>query len=80
MKVEVLTVNDIDIPRWRWWSNWIDVAVFDFGTSGYLLQMKVSRTNRKRFNHIPLKGVGVVCAHTGQAGDLVQMATTGGKQ
>lgn len=29
MKVAVLTVDDVKIRRWHWWSNWIDVAVFD---------------------------------------------------
>lgn len=71
MKVNVLTVDDVEIPRWRWWSDWIDIAVFSWGAKGYLLQMRISRTNAKKFR----------CRSFGQypyatiteAGDLVQM-------
>lgn len=47
--VKVLTVADVEIKKWRWWSDWIDIAVFDYGGCGHLLQMSISRTNCKRF-------------------------------
>ena len=74
MKIDVLTVNDVEIKKWRWWSNWVDVAVFDqFAVDGYLLQMKVSRWNSKKFKCVPLKSFRY-SAHpsTSQAGHLTQ--------
>lgn len=73
MKIDVLTVNDVDFGQFRLWSNWVDVAVFDYFGSGYLLQMKVSRWNRKRFHCVPLKSFFAE-AHpcTSQAGHLTQ--------
>lgn len=62
MKVAVLTVADVQIGRWRWWSDWIDIAVFDFGYTGYLLQMKISRTNAKRFTVRAFSGVSAAAA------------------
>ena len=52
MKVDVMTVEEAKFPRFLWWSKWIDVAVFDYGGYGYLLQMKVNRFNAKRFKCI----------------------------
>lgn len=78
MKVDVLTVNEISIPEWRWWSNWIDVAVFNFGGGGYLLQMKVSRRNSKRFKAVALKAAhNAAHATIAEAGDLLQMTSNG---
>ena len=57
MKVDVITVADIQIKPWRWWSNWVDVCVFDYINCGYLLQMRVSRTNLKSFKVIPFKSI-----------------------
>ena len=75
MKVNVLTIEDISIGRFRWWSNWIDVAVFTHSLKGQLLQMKVSRTNAKKFRTIklgsPLKFWSWVSAL--EVGDLTQM-------
>lgn len=75
MKVDVLTVEQVSIGKYRWWSNWIDVAVFDYGSCGYLLQMKVSRRNAKRFKAVEMKSA-FGCAHASisHAGNLVQMA------
>jgi len=56
MKVPVLQVNDVEISKFRWWSDWIDIAVFDFAGNGHLLQMKISRRNSKRFKTIPFSG------------------------
>lgn len=75
MKVDVLTVSDVEIKKWRWWSNWIDVAAFNYGGDGYLLQMKVSRTNSKKFRAVAYKAIyNLVHASINEAGDLTQMA------
>jgi len=76
MKVTVLTVDDVKIRRWHWWSNWIDVAVFDFAGAGHLLQMRISRTNAKQFRCRKFASpfsMGVPYANIVEAGDLVQM-------
>jgi hypothetical protein len=74
MKVDVLTINEIGIPKWRWWSNWVDVAVFNFGGDGYLLQMKVSRRNSKQFKAVAFKAAyNVAHATTADVGNLLQM-------
>lgn len=74
MKVDVLTVQDVEIKRFRWWSDWIDVCVFNHGYTGHLLQMKISRINSKRFRAKMLSGsvfmYGISCD---QVGDLTQM-------
>ena len=75
MKIDVLTVNDVEIKKWRWWSNWVDVGVFDrWSSSGYLLQMKVSRWNSKKFNCVPFKRSFLCDTHPSisQAGNLTQ--------
>lgn len=74
MKVEVLTVDQVKIRPWRWWSNWIDVCVFGYAGVGYVLQMRVSRTNAKQFAHRGMRSAfGVAYASERDAGDLVQM-------
>lgn len=83
MKVEVLTVEQVRIKQWRWWSNWIDICTFSYGHTGYLLQMRISRTNAKQFAHRRmLSRVGVAEVNAHEAGDLTQMGsrtqTTGG--
>jgi len=78
MKVNVLTVENVKIGRWRWWSNWIYVAVFNFMSTGHLLQMRVSRTNAKQFRCRKFAGItGVPYANTFDAGDLAQMEREG---
>jgi len=77
VKIDVLTVNDVEIKKWRWWSNWVDVAVFDhhhnYSTGAYLLQMKVSRWNGKRFKCVPLKSFrGSPHPSMSEAGNLTQ--------
>lgn len=72
-KVNVTTVDDVKISRWRWWSNWIDVCVVEFNYQGYLLQMAVSRTNSKKFKLVAFKA-GYNMANCGaRVGDLTQM-------
>jgi hypothetical protein len=74
-KVDVLQVADVSIGRFSWWSNWIDVCVFDWSGYGYLLQMRVSRTNSKKFKATPFKQVFSMMAHprTCDVGNLTQM-------
>lgn len=74
MKVNVLQAADVKIKTWRWWSDWIDVAVFDWTGYGYLLQMRVSRTNAKRFKAVAFRRA-LRIPHPGcsAVGDLTQM-------
>jgi len=41
--VKVLTIKDVKIRKWRWWSDWIDIAVFDYAGEGHLFQMSINR-------------------------------------
>lgn len=73
MKVEVLTVNDVTFRPWRWWSNWVDVCVFDWASEGYLLQMRVGRNNAKAFKCHAFKSLaGIAHPHSGSVGNLTQ--------
>ncbi|MBM7070889.1 hypothetical protein JQC92_02385 [Shewanella sp. 202IG2-18] len=55
MKVNVLQVEGATFrSKLSWWSNWVDVAVFNHGSHGYLLQMSMSRNNKKRFRDIEM--------------------------
>ncbi len=70
--VKVLQVEDVEIGKWRWWSDWIDVSVFNFGHGGYLLQMKVNRRNGKKFRATAFQGVARAAhASCGEVGDLI---------
>jgi hypothetical protein len=73
MKVCVLTVEDVKISKWRWWSKWIDIAVFDFECRPWLIQMKISRTNGKKFRSISIVGSFYKQATTREIGDLTPM-------
>lgn len=74
MKVNVLQVEQAKFKNsWCWWSQWIDVAVFDYGCRGYLLQMKISRLNRKEFIAVAMSGI-IAEALAGRIGDLTQMS------
>lgn len=73
-KVMVMSADQAKFRPYRWWSNWIDVAVLPHDGRLYLLQMSISKTNRKRFittditenrNYLP-----TTLEHLG---DLVQM-------
>ena len=73
-KVDVVTVDDVTISKFHWWSKWIDICVFNFGGTGYLLQMRVSRTNAKSFRCAGMTGLGgCPSATTLDAGALKQM-------
>lgn len=77
MKVDVLQVKQAKFRnKFCWWSNWIDIAVYNWGDGSYLIQMKVSRTNKKKFHSIHTTGRGWG-ANTNQVGDLTQMSKEG---
>lgn len=66
MKVDVITLEEAKVPKFCWWSRWIDIAIFDYrGEYGYLLQMKVSRLNAKRFKCLPFNQHWWSDAHPG---------------
>ena len=73
MKINVLTIDDMTIGKWRWWSNWIDIAVFDYECRPWLLQMRVSRTNAKAFKSISVTGIRYRQTTSTCIGDLTQM-------
>jgi hypothetical protein len=73
MKVEVTTVESVKFKRWQWFSNWIDIAVFDYESRPFLVQMRVSRTNAKSFRAVSVTGWSYKQATTQQIGDLTQM-------
>ena len=71
MKVNVINVDGATFHPYRWWSNWIDVVVFDSGYRPYLLQMRVSRTNQKKFKAIRMCDAD---PSVREVGDLAPMA------
>lgn len=76
MKVDIITVDDVIIPNWRWYSMWIDIAVFDFESRPWLIQMRVSRTNAKSFRAVSITGLFYKQTTTREVGDLTQMTLT----
>ena len=45
-KVKVLQVEEAKfLHRLSWWSNWVDVCVFDYGASGHLTNMNAEPQN-----------------------------------
>ena len=75
MKVDVLQVRDASFKKYWWWSDWIDISVFDWSGNGYLLQMKVSRSNAKKFKCVQFKSFsGSAHPATGKVGDLLPMS------
>ena len=77
MKVDVLQVEKAKFHSFmHLWSNWIDVAMYDFNSTPFLLQMSVSRFNRKRFRSTRVTGFFYYRQSTCQAiGDLTDMAS-----
>lgn len=73
MKVNVIQVPSAQFPRFSWWSKWIDVALYDHECRPYLLQMQVSRFNKKRFRNTCITGVMLRYTSAAQIGDLTQM-------
>lgn len=76
MKVDVLQLENAKFKsKFSWWSLWVDVAVFDYNCTPYLLQMRVSRLNRKNFNSIRITGTYVYRQSTSLSiGDLTSMS------
>lgn len=73
-KVTVMSADQATFRPYRWWSNWIDVAVYTHDSRVYLLQMSISKTNRKRFVSTNITGNNNYWPHGVEAiGDLVQM-------
>lgn len=73
-KVNVLQVEDVKFGRFSRWSNWVDVCVFDRLGHGYLLQMKVSRRNAKKFRCVEFKAWhNTFAASTMECKDLTKM-------
>ena len=73
MKVDVLQLDDVQIKRLRWWSNWIDIAAYDYECRPWLVQMRVSRTNAKRFRSVCITGRFYKQVRMNEIGDLTQM-------
>ena len=73
MKIPVLTAKDVEFRNWCFWTDWIDIAVFDYGHDGYLLQMKVNRFNGKRFICRKFRGAGVAVPSVSQVEELLPM-------
>ena len=75
MKVDVITVADVNIKRWRWFSDWVDIAVFDYNCRPWLVQMRVSRTNRKSFRAVSITGIFYKQTSAREIGDLTPMGS-----
>ena len=74
MKVNVLQVSDATFRhRFSWWSQWIDIAVFNYASTPYLIQMRVSRAHGKSFRSIDITGWGAKLCNTSEIGDLTPM-------
>ncbi len=57
MNVAVMQLDDAVFKnRFRWWSNWVDVAVYDYQSTPFLLQMRINRLNGKSFKSICMSG------------------------
>lgn len=76
MKVNVLIVDDVKIKRWRWWSNWIDVAVYNWNICPFLIPMSISRNKRKAVSCRAHERILHNCC-VDDVGDLTQMKSGG---
>ena len=75
-KVNVLQVEDAKFShKFSRWSHWVDVAVFDYSHQVYLLQMRISRGNKKDFRTINCnqRCSDYVQASSQRVGDLMPM-------
>ena len=73
MKVDVLQVAEATFPRFAWWSNWIDICLYDYEHRPYLLQMRVNRRNAKQFRNRCISGLIYRQVGTSTVGDLMPM-------
>ena len=78
MKVDVITVEEVTIGKWSWFSRWIDVAIFDYECRPWLVQMRVSRTNAKSFRAVSITGRSYKQTTSLQIGNLTQMTHNAG--
>ena len=67
-----MKVNFVQVDKavfrywWCWWSDWVDICVFDYACTGYLVQMSVNRFNKKKFRAVGFTGYKYVdcsCEH-----------------
>jgi len=54
MELSDIKTADIKFRRFHFWSDWVDMGMFNFCSRGYLMQMSVNRFNKKRFLAIKL--------------------------
>ncbi len=52
MQVEIVTPPEAKFRKWSIWSDWVDVVVSKYGFSVYLIQMRMTRRNRKQFRTV----------------------------
>lgn len=72
MKVDVIQAKDIKFRKFMFFSDWFDIAIFEHSSVVFLIQMKVSRFNRKSFRLRRITGHFQVVS-TASVGDLTQM-------
>lgn len=72
-KVNITTCADVKFKKWSWWSNWLDIAVYDYQSRPWLIQMKVNRFNKKKFRSVPITGFVYRQTTVAAVGDLTQM-------
>ena len=53
IKIPVLQVEDATFKPYHYWSDWIDVFTYR-NVSPYLVQMKISRMNGKKFRSVSM--------------------------
>lgn len=56
MKVFVMQADEATFRRWSFWSDWVDICVFTYDIEPYLMQMKISRFNGKKFRTTNMMG------------------------
>jgi len=72
-KVNVITDIDVEFGKYSWWSKWVDIAVYDYNSVPWLIQMKVSRSNKKKFRSVSMTGIFYKQSTSIAVGDLTQM-------
>lgn len=73
MKVDVLQVREVTFGKFGWWSNWVDIAVYDYDYRPWLIQMSISRTNKKKFRSVCITGIVYKQSTISTVGDLTKM-------
>ena len=72
-KVDILTCDDVSFGKLRWWSDWVDIAVYDYDLKPWLIQMKINRVNKKKFRSVAISGLSYKQVNSSSVGDLTQM-------